>query len=69
MMEKWWTTLAENLFLQKNYALHPHATALDNIAFPLRMRKVPESGIGRNLPGELYFFCEEGAAARVENAS
>lgn len=29
-------------YVFQNYALYPHMTAFDNIAFPLRMRKVPE---------------------------
>jgi len=32
-------------YVFQNYALYPHMTAFDNIAFPLRMRKVPESEI------------------------
>jgi len=32
-------------FVFQNYALYPHMTAYDNIAFPLRMRKVPKEQI------------------------
>jgi spermidine/putrescine ABC transporter ATP-binding subunit len=31
----------------QNYALFPHMTAADNIAFPLRMRKTPRGEVGR----------------------
>ncbi|ABL78547.1 ABC transporter ATP-binding protein [Thermofilum pendens] len=32
-------------FVFQNYALYPHMTVYDNIAFPLRMRKVPKDQI------------------------
>ena len=32
----------------QNYALFPHMTVYENIAFPLRMRKVPEAKIREN---------------------
>jgi ABC-type Fe3+/spermidine/putrescine transport system ATPase subunit len=31
----------------QNYALFPHMTAADNIAFPLHMRKMPRAEVGR----------------------
>ena len=33
----------------QNYALYPHMTAFDNIAFPLKMRKVPKDEIERRV--------------------
>ncbi len=33
----------------QNYALYPHMTVYDNIAFPLRLRKLPESKIDRKV--------------------
>jgi multiple sugar transport system ATP-binding protein len=33
----------------QNYALYPHMTVYDNIAFPLRMRKVPKNEIDRRV--------------------
>lgn len=33
----------------QSYALYPHMTAFDNIAFPLKMRKVPKSEIKRRV--------------------
>jgi len=41
----------------QNYALYPHFTVFDNIAFPLRARRVPEAGIGPRV---------KQAAARLE---
>ncbi len=33
----------------QSYALYPHMTVFDNIAFPLRMRKMPEKSVGREV--------------------
>jgi putative spermidine/putrescine transport system ATP-binding protein len=33
----------------QNYALFPHLTVAENIAFPLRMRRMPEAAIGREV--------------------
>jgi putative spermidine/putrescine transport system ATP-binding protein len=33
----------------QNYALFPHLTVFENIAFPLRMRKLPEAAIAREV--------------------
>ncbi len=34
----------------QSYALFPHLTVFENVAFPLRMRRVPESVIARQVP-------------------
>ena len=36
-------------YVFQNYALYPHMTAFDNIAFPLRMRKLPEDEVRRRV--------------------
>ena len=36
-------------YVFQNYALYPHMTAFDNIAFPLRMRKLPENEIKKRV--------------------
>jgi len=36
-------------YVFQNYALYPHMTAFDNIAFPLRMRKLPEDEVKRRV--------------------
>jgi putative spermidine/putrescine transport system ATP-binding protein len=33
----------------QNYALFPHLTVAENIAFPLRMRRMPEAAIGKEV--------------------
>jgi spermidine/putrescine transport system ATP-binding protein len=49
----------------QNYALFPHLTVFENVAFPLRLKKIPEHQIKKNvteylelvkLPGELKKF-------------
>ena len=37
----------------QRYALFPHMTVADNVAFPLRMRKVAKAEIGRRVAGAL----------------
>ena len=44
----------------QNYALYPHMTVFDNIAFPLRSRRLPRSEIRRRV--------ERGAGARPRRA-
>ncbi|MGC9107830.1 MAG: ABC transporter ATP-binding protein [Infirmifilum sp.] len=36
-------------YVFQNYALYPHMTAFDNIAFPLRMRKLPENEVKKRV--------------------
>ena len=42
----------------QNYALYPHLTVSENIAFPLRLRKLPEDEVRRRV--------DEAAAPRVD---
>ncbi|MEZ0345365.1 MAG: ABC transporter ATP-binding protein [Infirmifilum sp.] len=36
-------------YVFQSYALYPHMTAFDNIAFPLRMRRLPEAEVKRKV--------------------
>jgi putative spermidine/putrescine transport system ATP-binding protein len=48
----------------QNYALFPHMTAADNVAFPLQMRRMPKSEITRMVDEALRLVRLEGMRAR-----
>ncbi len=49
----------------QNYALFPHMTVFENIAFPLRMRKIPEDVIRREVADVLDMVQLEHTAQRL----
>ena len=49
----------------QRYALFPHMTVADNIAFPLKMRKLPRSEIARRVADALSLVRLEGYGARM----
>lgn len=51
----------------QRYALFPHLTVAQNIAFPLRMRKMPRAEIKRNVERILNLIQLEGFEARLPN--
>jgi putative spermidine/putrescine transport system ATP-binding protein len=48
----------------QNYALFPHMTVADNLAFPLRMRKVPSAAIRERVAQGLALVQLDGLGAR-----
>lgn len=52
----------------QNYALFPHLSVFENIAFPLRMRKVPESEIRRRVGEILDIVSLPNVADRLPSA-
>jgi spermidine/putrescine ABC transporter ATP-binding subunit len=49
----------------QNYALFPHMTVFENIAFPLKMRKVPKDQIGEKVKSALNLVQLEGYEKRL----
>jgi len=49
----------------QNYALFPHMTVADNLAFPLRMRKLPASTIRERVDWALALVQLEGLGQRA----
>ena len=49
----------------QNYALFPHMTVADNLAFPLRMRKLPAAAIGERVAWALGLVQLEGLERRL----
>src|SRR5262249_50727601 len=49
----------------QNYALFPHETVLDNVAFGLRMRKIPREEIARRVAKMLELVGLPGVEARL----
>jgi putative spermidine/putrescine transport system ATP-binding protein len=52
----------------QNYALFPHLTVFENIAFPLRMRRMPEATIRREVGRVLEIVRLPGVAERLPPA-
>ena len=50
----------------QNYAIFPHMHVFDNIAFGLRMRKLPQAEIGRRVAAALEQVGLDGYAARYQ---
>lgn len=51
-------------FVFQNYALFPHLTVFENVAFPLRLRRVPAEEIGRRVHDALAKVFLDGLDAR-----
>src|SRR5215468_12112231 len=49
----------------QSYALFPHLTAAENIAFGLRMRKLPQPQVGKRLTDVLRLVRLDGLAERL----
>jgi ABC-type Fe3+/spermidine/putrescine transport system ATPase subunit len=49
----------------QNYALFPHMTAWENVAFPLQMRKVPKAEIARRVDEALSLVRLQGVGQRL----
>lgn len=52
----------------QSYALFPHMTVAENVAFPLRMARVPEAGIRERVQEQLAAVRLEGMAGRLPAA-
>jgi putative spermidine/putrescine transport system ATP-binding protein len=52
----------------QNYALFPHLTVFENVAFPLRMRRMPETTIRREVARVLEIVRLPGVAERLPRA-
>jgi len=52
----------------QSYALFPHLTVFENVAFPLRMRRVPEATIAREVARVLEIVRLPGVADRLPRA-
>jgi putative spermidine/putrescine transport system ATP-binding protein len=52
----------------QNYALFPHLTVFENIAFPLRMRRVPQATIAREVQRVLEVIRLPGVGDRLPRA-
>src|SRR5205807_10630459 len=60
-----YTTLFRSGLVFQSYALFPHLTVADNVAFGLRMRKLPQPRIAAKLTEVLRLVRLEGLANRL----
>ena len=49
----------------QNYALFPHMTVYENLAFPLRVRKIPKDEADKKVDKALSMVSLQGFAARM----
>ena len=50
----------------QNYALFPHMTVYENLAFPLRVRKIPKDEADKKIDKALSMVSLQGFASRCE---